>query len=274
MLYNIFNVISDMSLYYGFCIFDRIALSIFETVKVYLNKKMDDRNNTCLNCTKRSNSLLSDLSNNELKILDKNRYEISYKSGEIICNVGTKPFGLICLKKGKVKIVRSGINGNEQIVGLKKAVDFIGFRGLMGGNTCLSSAITLEDSVVCIIEKEDFFKVVEMNKNLTFKIIKLFANNLIKKDSRLVSLTQKHIRARLAEALLLINDIYGTNPTTGNLNVSLKRSDLANLSNMTTANAIRVLSSFKEENLVDVNHRKIKLNNLKDLKNISAFNYR
>ena len=87
-----------------------------------------------------------------------------------------------------------------------------------------------------------------------------------------MSLTQKHIRARLAEALLLIKDIYGTNPSTGILNVSLKRSDLASLSNMTTANAIRVLSSFKEEKLVDVNHRKIKLNDLKGLKDISIFN--
>jgi CRP/FNR family transcriptional regulator, polysaccharide utilization system transcription regulator len=239
---------------------------------VYRNKSKDDIKYNCLNCIKRSNSLLSDLTNNELKLLDKNRYEVSYKSGEIICKEGTKPFGLICLNKGKVKIVRKGVNGNEQIVGLKKAVDFIGFRGLMGGSFYLSTAITLEDSLICVIEKKDFFKVVEMNKKLAFKIIKLFANNLIKKDSRLVSLTQKHIRARLAEALLLIKDIYGINPSTGILNVSLKRSDLANLSNMTTANAIRVLSSFKEENLVGINHRKIKLNNLKDLKNISAFN--
>ena len=236
-----------------------------------LNKEKDDKNYTCLNCTKRSNSLLSDLSNNELKLLDKNRYKVSYKSGEIICKEGTKPFGLICLNKGKVKIVRRGINGNEQIVGLKKAVDFIGFRSLMGGGSCLASSITLEDSTVCVIGKKDFFKVIENNKNLAFKIIRLFANNLIKKDSRLVSLTQKHIRARLAEALLLIKDIYGTNPSTGILDILLKRSDLASLSNMTTANAIRVLSSFKEEKLIDVNLRKIKLNDLKGLKAISKF---
>jgi CRP-like cAMP-binding protein len=237
----------------------------------YLNKSKGDRNNTCLKCINRSNSLLSDLNNNELKLLDKNRYEVLLQSGEVIYKEGTKPFGLICLKKGKVKIVRTGINGNEQIVGLKKAVDFIGFRGLMGESTYLSSAITLEESTVCVINKKDFFKVVESNKILAFKIIKLFANNLMIKDSRLVNLTQKHIRARLAEALLLINDIYGIDPTTGALNVTLKRSDLAGLANMTTANAIRILSLFNNENLVNVNYRSIKLNNLKKLKQISDF---
>ena len=239
-----------------------------------MSQRMRKIANTCFYCTKRSNSLLSDLNNNELKILERNRYEVSYKSGEIIFKEGAKPFGLICLNKGKVKIVRKGVNGKEQIVGLKKAVDFIGFRALMGGGSCLASAITLEDSAVCVIEKKDFFKVVENNKNLAFKIIKLFANNLIKKDSSLVNLTQKHIRARLADALLLVNDIYGINPTTGMLNVSLKRSDLANLSNMTTANAIRVLSNFKEENLVDIDHRNIRLNDLRILKDISTFDYR
>ena len=236
-----------------------------------LNKEKDDKNNTCLNCTKRSNSLLSDLSNNELKLLDKNRYKVSYKSGEIICKEGTKPFGLICLNKGKVKIVRRGINGKEQIVGLKKAVDFIGFKALIGGGSCLSSATTLEDSNICVIEKKDFFKVIEKNNKLAFKIMKSLALDLVRSDGRLVNLAHKHVRARLAEALIMINDIYGTNTSTGNLNVTLKRSDLAGLSNMTTPNAIRILSSFNKENLVDVNRQYIKINKLKALKDISTF---
>ena len=85
----------------------------------------------------------------------------------------------------------------------------------------------------------------------------------------MVNLTQKHIRARLAEALILIYEIYGTRPGTNNLNVSLKRSDLADLANMSTANAIRVLSNFNREKLVDINKRNIRINDLKALKFIS-----
>jgi CRP-like cAMP-binding protein len=129
----------------------------------------------------------------------------------------------------------------------------------------------LEDSAVCIIKKKNFFKVIKSNEKLAFKIIRSLALDLIKYDGRLINLTQKHIKARLAEALLLISDIYGTNPRTGILNVTLKRSDLAGLSNMTTPNAIRVLSSFKKANLVDVNHQNIKINDLKALKDISDF---
>jgi len=236
-----------------------------------LRNLTDDSKNSCLGCIKRKNSLLSDLTARELKILNKNRYSVSYQPGEIICKEGTKPLGLICLNKGKVKVVRRRLNGTEQIVGLKQSVDFINFRALMVGNTCLSSSIALEESNVCVIKKNDFFKVIEINKKLAFKIIQFLALSLIEKDSSLVNITQKHIRARLAEALILINNIYGSNPNNGFLNISLKRSDLAGLANMTTANAIRVLSSFSKDKLVEVYHRKIKINNLEFLKEISDF---
>ena len=232
---------------------------------------MIDLSISCLNCTRRNNSLFSDLSNEELKRINEDRYCVNYKLGEVICRTGTKPMGLICLNKGKVKIIRKGINGTDQIIGLKKAVDFIGFRALMGGNSCLASYVALEDSTICVIKKKKFYKVIEGNSKLALKIMKLLAIDLIKSDSRLVNLTQKHVRARLADTLILINDIYGTNSSTGNLNVTLKRSDLAGLSNMTTPNAIRILSSFNKENLVDVNRQYIKINKLKDLKNISTF---
>ena len=234
-----------------------------------LSSLTDDSKNSCLNCFKRRDSLLSDLGARELKIIDKNRYTVSYKPGEIICKEGTKPLGLICLNKGKVKMVRRRLNGTEQIVGLKQSVDFIDFRALMVGNTCLSSSIALEASNVCIIKKKDFFKAIEINSKLALKIIRYLALELIKKDSSLVNMTEKHINARLAEALILINNVFRTNPSDGFLNVSLKRSELAGLSNMTTANAIRVLSYFTKAKLVEVVNRKIRIIDLKALKEIS-----
>ena len=90
---------------------------------------------TCMNCRKKKHSLLNDLSYDELAVLNEHKYEVSYQAGEIICKEGTKPPGLLCLNVGKVKITRTGLNGNEQIVGLKKPVDFIGFPALMGENT-------------------------------------------------------------------------------------------------------------------------------------------
>jgi CRP-like cAMP-binding protein len=86
----------------------------------------------------------------------------------------------------------------------------------------------------------------------------------------MVDLAHKHIRARLADALLFVNDIYGTLADKETLNVPLKRSDLASISNMTTANAIRILSSFAKENIIEINQRDIKIKKLNALKHISV----
>ena len=96
------------------------------------------------------------------------------------------------------------------------------------------------------------------------------AHELNETDNRLVNLAHKHIRARLADALLLVNDIYGTMPDKETLNVPLKRSDLAAISNMTTANTIRVLSGFARENIIEIDQRDIKVKNLNALKHISV----
>ena len=85
---------------------------------------------------------------------------------------------------------------------------------------------------------------------------------LNKVETRMINLTQKHLRARLADALLLVEDIYGT-AKDGELNAVLKRADLAALANMTPANAIRVLSAFAKEHIIEINRRKIFVKNKK-----------
>jgi len=72
-------------------------------------------------------------------------------------------------------------------------------------------------------------------------------------------LTQKYIRGRLAESLIFIRDTYGVEEDGATLLVSMTREELANLSNMTTSNVIRTLSSFAAEGLVAIEGRKIKI---------------
>ncbi len=51
----------------------------------------------------------------------------------------------------------------------------------------------------------------------------------------------------------------------------MAREDLANLSNMTTSNAIRTLSTFVAEKILTVDGRRIKIINEAQLRKISKF---
>uniref|UniRef100_UPI004027A7C6 Crp/Fnr family transcriptional regulator n=1 Tax=Alloprevotella sp. TaxID=1872471 RepID=UPI004027A7C6 len=93
--------------------------------------------------------------------------------------------------------------------------------------------------------------------------------DLGKADQRIVSITQKHVRGRMAETLLDMLDIYGYDTDKQTLNLHITREDMANLSNMTTSNAIRTLSMFSDEGLIDVHGRCIKLLDVDALQRIS-----
>lgn len=229
----------------------------------------DNSVNTCMNCTRKKYSLLDDLSYCELELLEKNRSVVNYKKGETIYKEGTKPMGLLCLNTGKVKLICTASNGTEQIVGLKKPVDFIDVRALMTDSPYKNSAIALEDSSVCFIDKNDFNHVVKTNSDLSLKIIRLFAKELDEADNRFVNITQKHLRARLAYTILQLLDIYKTLPDGKTINCILKRSDLAGLSNMTTANVIRTISSFSKEGIIESERKRLKVNYPEKLRDIS-----
>lgn len=122
-----------------------------------------------------------------------------------------------------------------------------------------ASAITLEDSTICIIEKDTFLNLVKTSPTLSLNLIKMISTELGFSNNRTVSLTQKHIRGRLAESLIVLRDTYGYETDGMTIKAYLSREDIANLSNMTTSNAIRTLSTFATEEVISIDGRKIKI---------------
>jgi len=226
-------------------------------------------NAECHNIIDNQMSVFSVLNKEEKEQLKKNSTCTCYKKGDIIYKEGDKPNGLICLSKGKVKIFKEGVGGREQIVRMAKPVGFIGYRALFAEQNYLASAEAIEDSVICTIEKETLYKVLRSNSDLSFKIIRSLASELGFSNNRTVTLTQKHIRGRLAESLLFLKDTYGFEEDGSTIKVYLSREDIANLSNMTTSNAIRTLSTFASEKIIALDGKKIKITDLKTLEKVS-----
>lgn len=192
-----------------------------------------------------------------------------YKKNEFIFKEGDKPTGFLLLVDGKVKIFKEGVGGREQIVRMAKPLGVIGFRALFSDEIHNSSAVTLEESLVCTISPEFIYNRALKNSDFSLKIIRKLSKELGFSNSRTVTLTQKHIRGRLAESLLLLKEKYGFEHDGTTLKVYLSREDIANLSNMTTSNAIRTLSTFASEKVIAIDGRKIKILDANRLERIS-----
>ena len=133
---------------------------------------------------------------------------------------------------------------------------FIGYKALFSDSPWPVSAIAIEDSAICIFEKSSFVKILKKNPDLSIKLMKVIADELGFSNNRTVSLTQKHIRGRLAESLLILRDTYGYEADGKTIKVSLSREDIASLSNMTTSNAIRTLSNLASEGIIEITGRR------------------
>jgi len=110
---------------------------------------------------------------------------------------------------------------------------------------------------------------VQTNGALCYQILLMIARDLAVSERQTVNLTQKHIRGRLAESLLLLLKNYGYEQDGRTIAMLLPREDLANMSNMTTSNAIRTLSQFAQEGLLTLNGRHIQILDEKELEKIS-----
>jgi len=175
----------------------------------------------------------------------------------------------MCLLEGKVKIYRNGIGGRYQIMRVMKPVEYFAYRAYFAGEKFVTAAAAFEASIVCTIPMDIINQLVKDNNKLAMFFIKLLAIDLGVSDERTVNLTQKHIRGRLAESLLFLKETYGLEEDGATISIFLSREDLANLSNMTTSNAIRTLSNFASERLIAIDGRKIKIIDEDNLRKIS-----
>lgn len=211
------------------------------------------------------------LSPEEKRIVTDNFSFLNFKKNQIIYAENEEPEMLWCLLKGKVKMYKSGIGDRVQILRLFRPVQYFGYRAYFAGERYVSSAAAFEPSTLGAIPMNIVEELIRNNNDLAMFFIHELSRNLGGSDTKIVNLTQKHIRGRLADALLLLADNYGMEDDEATLKIYMSREDLANLSNMTTANAIRTLTAFVSEKLIIVDGRKIKIINEPQLRKISKF---
>lgn len=177
----------------------------------------------------------------------------------MIFHEGNRAAGVYCLASGKVKVYKEGIGGREQIIRMVRPQGLIGFAAFISGNAYSASAVAIEESGVCHFDKEPFMKLIRRNPDLSMKLMRMMAIELSFSNGRTISLTQKHIRGRLAESLLVLRDTYGVENDGRTIKAYVSREDLACFSNMTTSNAIRTLSMFASESVIALDGKKISI---------------
>lgn len=225
-----------------------------------------------------SKAVISPKFNELLDLLDEQEQHLLLSTSEVMtCEPGHIMYAenevsqdLLFLNSGKVKIYKKGAGNKNQIIRLIKEGWFFGYRALLAEDDFYqATAEVFDDAKVISISKETINQLIRQNHKLSMLFIRILAADLAKSNEHTMALTQKHLRGRLANALLLLEETYGVERGGQTLSARMARAELAELANMNIANISRVIGEFVHEGLVAVCRRTITILNKKALKRIS-----
>lgn len=185
------------------------------------------------------------------------------KSNQFIIE-GAPTQGLFFIYKGKVKTVKTGINGREQIVRFTKEGDTVGFRGFGTSKKYLIGAYALEDTVLCNFNNQDMLDILHNIPEFTFDLMLFYADELNKSENNIRKIAHMNVRERVIDTLLYIHRKFGQ--INDQLNLDLSRREIADFAGTTEEQVIRVLSSLKKEGLITTVGKKIGIIALDKLK--------
>jgi CheY-like chemotaxis protein/CRP-like cAMP-binding protein len=201
----------------------------------------------------------------ELQKLSDQKNIKSYGKKETIYYSGDFASAVYLLVSGKLKISNQNLNAKEYITELVSPGEYFGYASVLMQTERNATATVLEDAKVRVIRKEDFEKLIYENKEIAAQFIHLLAGSVRQKEETLLRLAFQSVRMRVRDALLLLLKKHGEN--SNEINVS--REDLASLVGTSSETAIRTLSEFKADGLIEVNRGEIKILNPQKLAELS-----
>lgn len=202
-------------------------------------------------------NLFKKLNEEEFNRLNYERTCSLYKKGTVIYREGSRLTGFFCITRGIIKILKTGIDGKEQIIRFAKKGEIIAYRSLLSQELACTTAKVIEEAVLCHIPYQTLLFLIKSNWQFSHHMLQIVCRELREANDYITDIAQKTVRERLAEVLLLLKENFELD-NENTLQISLTREELANMVGTATESVIRLLSEFKQDNLIEIHGRKIK----------------
>ncbi|MFT5748736.1 MAG: CRP-like cAMP-binding protein [Paraglaciecola sp.] len=211
----------------------------------------------------KSDLIFSSLSKSEQKMLEPITEHIIFDKGKMLFYQDGIPTGVFLIIKGRAKIYKTGLGNKQQIFYIYKAGDLLGYHALLCDERYKDSCEAIEGCETLFISADKFESLLEKIPSLKTALIKNMSHEFGVMVNTISVIAQKSLRVRFALHLLLLNDRFGNN------GINLSREDFANVIGVTRESLGRIIKEFKEEGLIVVNKRLIRLKNSKVIFEIS-----
>jgi len=222
----------------------------------------------CAVCDSHNIGFLKHCNQEQLNKISSGKTCCHYKKGQHIFYEGNMPMGIHCLSSGVVKLVRTNLDGKEQILRFAQKGDYLGYRALVAQEPLFASAIAVEDTVACFVPQRPFMDLIDEVPAISKELLVSLCHDLGVVEERVQSMAQKSVRERLAETLLFLHETFNSGGDSV-ISISLPREDIANIVGTATETVIRLLSEFKSDKLIEMEGKKIRILEKQKLDRIS-----
>ena len=223
----------------------------------------------CEQCIVRQFNSLKALTKDELVRISSCKTSKFVAKGDVIFNEGEHLNGVYCVRDGVCKVSKLSENGKDHIIKLLKKGDIIGQRSLLNNEATNLSAVALQDMELCFIPKAEIIHDLNKNANFSMEMLRNLAENVRDTDNMVIDFAQKSVKQRLAKSLVLFQNTFGED-TEGYLDLVLTREEIANIIGTATESAIRLISEFKKNKLIETSGKKIKVLDIQALEKLSS----
>ncbi len=203
----------------------------------------------------------------DLTALAKERATKPFRKKQVVYQEGNLPMRLFYIVKGKVKTYKTNDDGKDLVVDLFTEGDFFGYTALIEDTTYKDSAEVLEDAEIALIPKQEFETLLNNNREVAQKLMKMLARNIADKEQQLLGLAYNSLRKKVAGALIMLQKKYATDKSPG-ASIHISRETIANLAGTAIESTIRTLSDFRSDSIIDIKEGNIIILHQQKLENM------
>lgn len=222
----------------------------------------------CEQCLIKQFNNLNALSKEELsKIADSKDVHV-FKKGEIIFDEGKFSSGVYCIKDGVCKLSQLNANGKEQIVKFSKKGDLIGYHSAITHEPSMITVTALNDVSACFIPQDLIKKPLDENPKFAGAMFKTVCSDLKEANNAITNISTNTVHQRMADLMLFLKETYGVD-SNNTIKIQLSRKEIASSVGTATESAIRILSTFKKNGLIDLVGKAITILDEDELRSIA-----
>ncbi|MCG3205997.1 MAG: CRP-like cAMP-activated global transcriptional regulator [Elusimicrobia bacterium] len=192
---------------------------------------------------------------------------VKFKRAERIFSADQPGGCLYVVMSGRVKIFGSSSQGRSKTFAYLEPGDFFGEMSLIDDAVRSASASALQDSVLIMLKREDYQKLMLSRPSMAMAVLKTLALRLRRANKEIEALSFNNVLGRIAQILLDLSERYGKKTEHGiRIDMELSHKELSEMAGTAREVISRVISRFRKIGCVSFQEGKIIVTDQEKLK--------